>query len=132
MNRRKRLNRIISEKFNASLMSDSKWEKFIDRITDFIDADIFIYYKLIHDHKIYETFLKHSDFKPFFAEPTIYKEVEWIEFPDEFEDFVSKSNLKAGKRIYRQDVQRITDAINKVGQFVLERNSKSVRLYAYR
>jgi len=63
-------NKLISEKFNASLMSDSKWEKLIGGVTDELN-EVFIYYKLIHAKGIYDSIFLSSDFKPFFIEPIL-------------------------------------------------------------
>ena len=128
----KTIDRIIEERFTVSLMSDSKWDKLVEALCDeFIDG-IYINYKLVYDEAIYNRILDMADFKPFFVEPTLYKEVEWIEFPSQYEDYVSKNNLKAGFTTYSQNIDAIKDSINNVGKFELVSEAKKVRLYAYR
>jgi len=126
------LDRIISQRFSVSLMSDSKWERLIDQLTDVFEGGIHVNYKLIHIDTVYQTSFISSDFKPFFGEPTIYKEVEWIEFPDRYEDYVNQNNLKAGKRMHDQDILAIGREIERIGKFDLEFLPGSIRLYAYK
>jgi len=89
-------------------------------------------YKLINDNSVHFTSFVTPDFKPFFIEPTIYKEVEWIEFPKVY-------NVEQNKRITRkyikeqkQDIDSIERIINAIGQFVIEKEEDSIKLYAYR
>ncbi|VAW71617.1 hypothetical protein MNBD_GAMMA12-84 [hydrothermal vent metagenome] len=125
------IEQIIFKKFSASFMSDSKWEKMIDKLTDALDREVFITFKLVHDSKSYCYSFCHSDFKPFFAEPTVYKEVEWIEFPDKYEYYVSRDNRKAGTKIYDQNLEEISRALENIGKYELEYLDNSIKLYAY-
>ncbi|MEK0451667.1 MAG: hypothetical protein RL088_3935 [Verrucomicrobiota bacterium] len=113
-------------------MSDSKWERLIDCLTDTFPDGIHVTYKLIHNETIYWTAFVTSDFKPFFEEPTLYKEVEWIEFPHKYEDYVDVNNHKAGKRLYDQDVCAIEREIQRIGSFELQHLPTGLRLHAYK
>ena len=119
------------ERFDASYMSNAKWEKLLTRLTCESD-EIFFSYKLVYGEEIRQSSIDLPDDAPFFIEPIIYKEVEWIDFPSIYEDFVSHNNLKAGKKAYHQDIDRIEQIIHSLGQFLLERSDGSLKLYAYR
>ena len=62
----------------------------------------------------------------------MYKEVEWIEFPSMYEDYISRDNLKAGKRIYSQDIKKILKVINLIGKFKLDSKEDCIKIYAYK
>ena len=117
--------------FDASYMSNAKWEKLLTRLT-YESDEIFFSYKLVYGEEIRQSPIDLPDDAPFFIEPIIYKEVEWIAFPAIYEDFVSHNNLKAGKKAYHQDIDRIEQIIHSLGQFLLERSDGSLKLYAYR
>ena len=119
------------ERFDASYMSNAKWEKLLTRLT-YESEEIFFSYKLVYDEDIRQNSIDLPDDASFFIEPIIYKEVEWIAFPAIYEDFVSHNNLKAGKKAYHQDIDRIEQIIHSLGQFLLERSEGSLKLYAYR
>lgn len=112
-------------------MNDTKWEKLIDEVTDEFE-EVFVNYKLIYSEEVYDTIFYRSDFKPFFIEPTLYKEVEWIEFPLKDEDYVNRNNLKAGKKLRTQNVNLIAKAVNTIGQFEVELTEGGLKIYAYR
>jgi hypothetical protein len=112
-------------------MNDAKWERLIAGLTDAFEYGLHIRYKLIHGEAIHELYLQAPDSKPFFAEPTLYKEIEWIEFSSAYEDYVSLDNRKAGKKTYAQDVVAIEQEIRRIGLFQLTRLPSGVRLYAY-
>lgn len=113
-------------------MNNSKWEKLIDGLTDIIPNEIYINYKLVTEEEVYSTSFITSDFKPFFAEPILYKEVEWIEFPVKYEEYISKDNRKAGKALFSQNIIEINKTLNQIGKFDLDISDNAVKLYAYR
>ncbi len=104
---RAQLERVISERFSVSLMSDSKWERLIERLTDTFADGLHLNYKLLHTESVYRTTFFASDLKPFFVEPTVYREVEWIEVSHRYEGYVNRKNRKARRRIHDQDVSAI-------------------------
>ncbi|TQV74096.1 hypothetical protein FLL45_14665 [Aliikangiella marina] len=112
-------------------MSDTKWEKIIDRVTDVV-GEVFVNYKLIYSEEVYDSSLDSSDFKPFFIEPTLYKEVEWLEFPYSYCAPVNRNNLKAGTKTYDQDVAAIKDVLDMIGRFDLEQSQAGLKIYGYR
>jgi hypothetical protein len=126
----------IKSRFSASFMNNTKWEKLIDTLTAEFDC-IYVNYKLIYNDKVNPTYFQgSSDFRPYFQEPTFYKEVEWIEFPKTYnvEDKVYKhGNLITGiKKPMTQDINKIEEIINKTGKFMLEKDTNSIKLVAYR
>lgn len=121
----------IQEKFTSSFMSDSKWNKLIEALTDELD-EIFVNYKLIHDNNVRFTSFVTPDFKPFFIEPTFYKEVEWIEFPKIFNIEQNKRTTRKFIKEKMQDIDSIERIINSIGKFMIEREENSIKLYAYR
>jgi hypothetical protein len=125
------IDRIIKEKFTSSFMNDSKWDQLIETLTDKLD-EIFINYKLIHDDKIYFTSFNSPDFRPFFIEPTFYKEVEWIEFPKTFKTEQNKRTTRKHFKGQNQDIDTIEKIINQIGKFIIEKEDQSIKLYAYR
>ncbi len=126
-----KIDKIIKEKYQFSFMNNTKWEKLIDCVTD-VEDEVFVNYKLVHTEAVYQTSFYKPDFKPFFIEPTLYKEVEWIEFPKCYEDYVSRSNLKAGRKVLNQDVNTLKEAIEKIGNFEIIASSLGFKIYAYK
>ena len=121
----------IEEKYSASYMNNTKWNKLIEKLTDEI-AQIYVNYKLIYSDEVNGFMFITPDFEPFFIEPILYKEIEWIEFPTEYEDWVNENNRKAGKITYQQDLHKLNEEINKIGKFELETYEDSIRLYGYK
>lgn len=112
-------------------MSNSKWEKLIDNITE-LQGEVFVNYKLIYSSEVYSSSFISSDYKPFFIEPTVYREVEWIEFPSVYEDYINRNNRKAGKKLYQQNIDAILQVLNSIGQFEIEFSKIGLKIYAYR
>jgi hypothetical protein len=126
----KNLDKFVAEKFSASYMSNAKWLKLIEALTHELDQ-IHFRYKLIYSDVIKRLTLDMAEDAPFIIEPIHYKEVEWIEFPTEYEDYKNPNNLKAGKRIYNQDLKTIEAILTKVGTFKLELSPEHIKLFAY-
>ena len=114
-----RADQLIKERFTASLMNNTKWVKMINTLTYRFD-NIFLNYKLIYDDVVKGSLFDMADIDPFFIEPIVYKEVEWIEFPHEYEDWVNGNNLKAGKKIFKQNIDEIKSELDKIGIFEIE------------
>lgn len=127
----KQLDQVIKGRFQVSLMSDTKWEKLIDCVTDHL-GEVFLNYKLIHSSEVRSTSFYSPDCKPYFIEPILYREVEWVEFPVEYENYISSDNLKAGKKHYAQDIVLIEKVLSKIGAFELLRNNEGIKIYAYK
>ncbi|HHJ3172650.1 TPA: DUF6678 family protein [Vibrio parahaemolyticus] len=109
-----KIDNLIAEKYSVSLMNDTKWDKLLESVTDLFEQGV------------------HINYKPFFIEPIFYKEVEWVEFPTTYEDYISVNNLKAGTKQYHQCIDDIEAVIEGVGKFELERTESSIKLFAYK
>lgn len=79
-------------------MNNSKWDKLLNHLTDVFD-EVYILYKVVNQNEIKKSIFYSPDFKPFFIEPILYKEIEWILFPYEYE-------LTIGKRDYRKSAKK--------------------------
>jgi len=124
------VDKIIQEKYSASFMNNTKWEKLINSLTAVFD-EIFLNYKLVYDDVVEGALFDHADFEPYFIEPITYREVEWIEIPSEYEHWLNINNHKAGKRIFDQDLKGIEAELNKIGKFKIDKLENKIRLYAY-
>lgn len=128
---KKNIEKIIRENNFSSFMNNTKWEKLFAHLIEEFDS-VFIRFKLVEREKIEETEFDSIDFNPYFIEPVLYKEVEWIEFPP-------KILLVRNKRISRQTISehnqntsKIEKLINKIGVFDLENNNGTLKLYGYK
>lgn len=128
---RPQLDQIIQDRFNASFMSDSKWDRLLEKLTDAFPDGVRVRFKLIHSDAIGELHFLYPDHKPWFGEPTLYKEVEWIEFPSEYEDLANPNNRKQGTTTYYQDIVSIAKEIGNIGLFQTEMSENRLRLFAY-
>jgi len=126
-----KLDKIIDGKYSASYMNNTKWNKLIQKLTDQLDQ-IYVNYKLIHSDQVKGNMFITTDFEPFFIEPILYKEIEWIEIPKQYEDWKNENNRKAGKQLYSQNLELITEVISGLGQYEIETNGNSIRLYGYK
>jgi hypothetical protein len=122
---------LIQDRFTASFMSNTKWVKLINILTYKLDK-VFLNYKLIYDEVIEGSLFNMADTEPYFIEPILYKEVEWIEFPNEYEDWINLNNLKAGKHKVKQNIDEIKSALDKQGIFDLELYDGKIRLFGYK
>lgn len=87
-------------------MSNAQWEKLLDALTDGVE-ELHVNYKLIHSDEIKRTSFRASDFSPFFVEPILYKEVEWMEISSNYEDWLNPNNHKAGINTYKQNLDEL-------------------------
>lgn len=127
----KNADQIIKERFTAAFMSNAKWVKMINTLA-YKFGSIFFNYKLIYDDVVQGSLFDIADVEPFFIEPIKYKEVEWIEFPSEYENWINGNNLKAGKELVKQDIEKIKQELKKIGKFHLEFHENDLKLYAYK
>jgi len=126
-----KLDKIIEENYSVSYMNNTKWNKLIESLTDQLDK-IYVNYKLIHSDEVNGNIFDSPDFEPFFIEPILYKEIEWIEFPKQYEDWKNENNRKAGKQYFTQNLEGIKYAIRKTGQFEMDTEENSLRIYGYK
>ncbi|WP_338731357.1 DUF6678 family protein [Mangrovimonas cancribranchiae] len=127
----KSIEKIIRESNFSSFMNNSKWEKLLEILIEKFDS-LLIRYKLIGREKILETEFNIVDFSPFFIEPILYKEIEWIEFPQKM---IMINNKRVSRQTifeHHQNISEIENLINKIGVFDLEKDNGTLRLYGYK
>ncbi|GGE74322.1 MULTISPECIES: DUF6678 family protein [Shewanella] len=79
-----RLDSIISRNFSASYMSNAKWVKLFKATCSLYPSVSEINYKLVHSGDVKSSIIEQYEEQideHWFIEPSIYKEIEWIEFP---------------------------------------------------
>ena len=130
-NKSKEIDELVKRKYSGSFLNNTKWYKLIDVLTIEFD-EVYINYKLIYDNIIKGYLFDSVDFEPYFLEPIKYNEVEWIEFPVEYEYWVNRDNLKAGKKIYNQDFKAIKLKIESIGEFRMDEFENKLKIYAYK
>jgi hypothetical protein len=123
-------NRIRESNF-SSFMNNTKWEKLFENLIEEFDS-VFIRFKLIGREKIEETEFDMIDFNPYFIEPVLYKEIEWIEFPQKMLIIKKKRISRQTISEYNQDTSKIENFINEIGIFDLEMDNGVLRLYGYK
>ncbi len=124
------MKRVSGKEYPASFMNDTKWDKLLGALTGTLEV-VYVNYKLVHSNDIYNTLFYTPDFKPFFEEPVLYREVEWIEFPAEILVTVNKRASRKIIKTVRQDINLIKNTIEKTGNFVSEYDSEKIKIYAY-
>lgn len=127
----KNIDDIIQKSNFSSFMNNSKWEKLFDNLVKEFDS-VFIKYKLIGREKVLETEFDFIDFYPFFIEPILYKEIEWVEFPEKMQMINNKRISKQTISEHSQDITKIKNLINKIGDFDIEKYNGILRLYGYK
>jgi hypothetical protein len=112
-------------------MNNSKWEKLLKNLIEEFDS-VFIRFKLVGREKIEETNFDMVDVSPYFMEPVLYKEIEWIEFPEKILIVKNKRVTRQVISEYNQDITEIETVIHKIGVFDLESDGETLRLYGYK
>jgi len=125
------LDQTIKEKYSSAQMSNAKWVKIINTLAVVFDT-FYVDYKLIYDDIISGFLFEVADKEPFFIEPIIYKEIEWIEFPHSYKDWININNKKAGKKDVFQYTSLIYSILNKIGEIDIEMKGNRIRLYGYK
>lgn len=64
---------LIQDTYKVSLMSNAKWDKAMEAITDLYEDGVTINYKLIYSDEIFSTYMWTPDFKPFLRNPCFIK-----------------------------------------------------------
>jgi len=134
------LDKLISERFSASFMSNSKWVKLITTlvenasiVTECLVKPIWDDEKLsrrllIDGEKQYQHDFYDSAMEGMVSGKPIgwyaYKEIEWLEFP-------SNGTHSHQKATITQDIKLIRRIIERVGQFKIDFTDANLRLYAY-
>nr|WP_315195065.1 hypothetical protein [uncultured Flavobacterium sp.] len=128
-----KIEKIILEKYTGSFMNNSKWVKLIQKIVENFDVIKKCTVKLIYDDEIrllnitgdeqYDFDFYSNSMEGMLANPivpgwTVYKEIEWISFPYDT-DVV-------------QDILKIKQQIQMLGEFNDELTDSYYRIYAYK
>jgi hypothetical protein len=113
-----RLDSIISRKYATSFMNNAKWVKLLEIASEFFPDVKNIEYKLVYTDEVKVTSIEeHKELidENWFIEPTIYKEIEWLEFP----------------YIKNQKIDEFAIAINQRGEFQLVQTQTGLRILGY-
>ncbi len=115
----RKLDRVVSQRFTVSCMSDAKWRKTFRTLAALEPRPHTCRWKFVGDERTFETSLPtfhdledthlvDGRFQPF-----VYKDIEWIE-------------------IVTGNQAQVIDALTRVGAFEIEVTADGVRLYGYR
>lgn len=128
-----KIQKIILEKYTGSFMNNSKWVKLIRKIVENFDVIKKCTVKLIYDDEIrllnitgdeqYDLDFYSNSMEGMLTNPivpgwTVYKEIEWISFPYDAEVV--------------QDILKIKEQIQMLGEFNDELTDNYYRIYAYK
>lgn len=113
-----RLESIISRDFSACYMSTAKWVKLLKTSCSFSSSVPLMSYKLVYSDEVKsvatELYEEQID-EYWFIEPSIYKEIEWLEFP-----FIGNQKL-----------EELGSAFNKLANFPITYTSTGLRVIGY-
>lgn len=123
-----KLDQLILEKYSASFMSNTKWEKLMKAMLDVVKY-LHVSYKTVYSDKVTNTAFDTPDFTPFFEEPTLYKEIEWMEIPRCCENLLEGDGKV--KKMLEQDLGLIEKAVREAGKFNMHVSMECLRVYAY-
>lgn len=133
-----KIDKLIKDKYTASFMSNAKWVKLIQLLVDNYELIKCCHVKLIYDNKMrhmkitgheqydldfYSDSMESMVTNPIVRGWTLYKEIEWIDFP---------TALESNKEIIKQDIIKIKQCINGLGRFNEEVTNEYYRIYAYK
>lgn len=120
--------------FNASLMSDSKWQKLF-RIVATFESTIFpATWKLVGEaeplqgHLPTEDSIWQSAVDECLGGPVDYVQIEWIEIPSQVR-YRAYENAPWSSR--EQDLASLVSALESAGQFPIEKTSTGLRIQGY-
>ncbi len=131
------------DSFSARLMSDAKWTKvfktlsqhsdlikkcFIKDIWDDVLREIHIpslegYAETFHDSGIKDVMT---------GGPSVFKQIEWVEFPSNWVVRRQMRNEELESHKYSQDIFTIKECLLTVGQFEIEMETDKLILYGYK
>lgn len=125
------LDKHINETFSSHYMNNTKWLKLFDTLSENLD-EFYLEYKLIYSAEIESTTFFVSDMPPFFIEPILYKEVEWIRFPLQYEQTINRRTTRSYTKEFSQDIGEIERIIKSIGEFELELGDSEIKLFGYK
>ncbi|QHT70281.1 hypothetical protein GXP67_28335 [Rhodocytophaga rosea] len=133
-----KIDKLIKDKYNASFMNNAKWVKLIQLLVTNYSLLKSCQVKLIYDDKIrhmiitgneaynfdfYSTSMESMVAYPMVPGWTLYKEIEWINFP-----VICDGN----KEIMKQYIAALRQSVNGLGKFNEEVTDEYYRIYAYK
>ena len=126
-----KIDNFIRANYSLFSMNDTKWKKLLNSVGNSYEAGCTDLYKEIYDEEIRRIHFYCADTQ-FFVELILYKEIEWIEFPSKYEDWINEHHQKIGKETKTQNIYHLKSLVKSLGQFDLEDYGDSIRIYAYR
>lgn len=129
----RRIDKLIANRFSASFMSNSKWERFFSALdVDMINIRAMLLKRVgrIDPHVTYMP--KKEDLEKIWVSEGyndcsyFYKEIEWLELINVFKP----SNIPS-QYVY-QNIDDAESIINKIGKFEVERTPGGLRVYGYK
>jgi hypothetical protein len=132
----------ILNEFSGRFMSNSKWLKLFKILTEnrqIIDkchvVDIYSNKRKAFDVPTYEAFNDtYSDIgiRDVSIGPLLFKEIKLLEFPASWSIERKMRNQILKPFIYYQDLDLIQARIVPIGEFVIERDENSLKIYGYK
>ena len=131
----RKTDKLIEKLFSASFCSNAKWRKCFSLLED-IAADMQVVWKFVGSQNngvryglpSVESLEENMLSSRFWYGPLFYKEIEWIEFPEVGKSY-GKENIPAAH--YKQNIDTVLDALNKIGQWQIEKTDLGFRLYGH-
>jgi len=130
-------------KFSSTFMSNTKWTKLFEKLSQNKDSINMCLMKNIYDELLREICIpKIDNFTTVFHDkgfndsyrnqPYLFKEIQWIEFPAKWTigRQMRGQNLEPHK--YEQDILKIKKQIENIGQFQIECESDKLIIYGYK
>lgn len=143
--KRQKTDKIIADNFSTLCMSNAKWIKLLDALSNDEGLVKECIVKLVWDDNTRYMNIDGMQYDfDYYAESMEamisgvprgwcdYKEVEWCEFPKMAKQYKDSSNLKAGFREVEQNLNRIIEVSQSIGQLETESNKDAYRIYCYR
>ncbi len=121
-------------KFSGKFMSNSKWTKVFEKLSQNIDIINKCLMKDVHDELLRQIYLPTFEnvsftfhdkgFKDYGGnQPYRFKEIQWIEFPSHW-------TIKSQK--YKQDILKIKNQLHNIGQLEIECDEEKLIIYGYK
>jgi hypothetical protein len=130
-----KIDKLIRQSFSVSYMSNAKWRKCFQLLNQ-VDPDIQVIWKFVgsendgvrHALPTNEALEEKYLSSRFWFGPAYYKEIEWLEFPAVGKPY-GKENIPAA--FFDQNVAKIVEALNEIGQWKIAKSDLGFRLYGH-
>ncbi len=131
------------ESFSARLMSDTKWTKVFKTLSQHSDLinkclikdiwnDVLREIHIPSLESYTETFHNSGIKDVMTGGPSVFKEIEWVEFPSNWVIARQMRNEKLEPHKYSQDILKIKECLLTVGQLEIEMETDKLILYGYK